>query len=133
MANQNLFAYGTLRDPNIFKNVCGLSFTFEKSAVTDKTLLAKNAQLKGYTAISPDNLYPYAIPSPKDRLNGIVILGMDDKTMKLLDEYEGSEYKHENICAIAEKQSIHAIIYSANPAQMTKLFGTNWLNCKPLE
>ena len=51
----NLFIYGSLKDPEIFDSVSGLSFTRKKGKVDEQTLYAEPAFLPGYRKVSPDN------------------------------------------------------------------------------
>jgi len=60
----NLFVYGSLRDPQIFESICGMSFTRKSGKADAHTLLAEPAFLAGHKKVSPDNVYFYAVESP---------------------------------------------------------------------
>ena len=69
----NLFVYGSLRDPAIFKSVSGLGFSLGPSQADEETLPAEPALLANHRRVSPDNVYFYAIPDPASRIEGVVI------------------------------------------------------------
>ena len=93
----NLFIYGSLRDPNIFKSVCGFSFTKKTFKVDDRTLFAEPAFLPHHRPVSPDNVYFYAVPAPTSRIEGLVIHDVPLSAMDEIDKYEGKRYERETV------------------------------------
>ena len=79
-----LFVYGTLRDPRARARVLG-----ERSTLTTCT-----AVLRGHTRQTvPGVPYPFLVPAEpasatKDRVDGELILGIEDGDYAVLDEYE---------------------------------------------
>ena len=57
----NLFVYGTLMSSVVFRAVLGRRLVFTTAdADNSEAFLARQAELKGYKKISPDNTYLYA-------------------------------------------------------------------------
>jgi hypothetical protein len=121
--NVNLFIYGSLRDPEIFKSVSGLSFTTEPSETSSDTLLAEPAFLPGYRKVSPDNVYFYAVRNPTSRIEGTVIHDVPAWAIAEIDRYEGNRYDRETIYINTAGGPIYAQAYLATHESMKKHFG----------
>ncbi len=121
--NVNLFVYGSLRDPEIFKSVSGLSFTTERSEADTENLLAEPAFLPGYRKVSPDNVYFYAVKNPTSRIEGTVIHDVPAWTITEIDRYEGNRYDRETIYINTATGPIYARAYLATRESMKKHFG----------
>jgi hypothetical protein len=88
-AKVNLFVYGSLREPSIFKPVSGLLFTIDRSWTSEETPLAEPALLPHYRRVTPDNVYFYAVPGASSRIEGFVIYNVPPLAMAEIDRYEG--------------------------------------------
>jgi gamma-glutamylcyclotransferase (GGCT)/AIG2-like uncharacterized protein YtfP len=119
----NLFVYGSLRDPGIFKSISGLDFTVEPTETSPETLLAVPAFLPRYRKVSPDNVYFYAIADPAFKIEGFVILNVPESVMVDIDRYEGKRYDRETVHVNTAKGLIEAQAYLASHESMKKHFG----------
>ncbi len=122
-ARNNLFIYGSLRDPAVFKSISGLGFTRKQAQTDDETLLAKPAFLPYYRKVSPDNVYFYAITDRSARIEGFVIYNVPASAMAELDRYEGKRYKRKTVHVNTANGPIEALAYLATPESMKKHFG----------
>lgn len=125
MNNQkmNLFVYGSLREPEIFKSVSGLSFTVLASQVSADTLFARQALLNGYRKVSPDNVYFYAVSEQASRIQGFVIYDVTISAMEEIDRYEGRRYKRETVSVNTAMGLTEAHAYLVSTESMKKHFG----------
>ncbi len=119
----NLFIYGSLRDPNIFKSVAGFSFTLEPSQTDPETLLAEPALLPNYRKLSPDNVYFYAVPDTSARIDGFVVYDVPLSTMAEIDKYEGKRYGRETVSVNTAKGLVEAQAYLTTRETMQRHFG----------
>lgn len=122
----NLFIYGSLRDPTIFKSVCGLSFTLKPSHHDPHILLAELALLPGYRRVSPDNVYFYAVKAPAAKVQGFVIYNLPASVMEEIDRYEGKFYERETITVNTATGAVQACAYLASHKRMQKHFGDRY-------
>ena len=119
----NLFIYGSLRDPNICKSVCGFGFTRKASKVDGKTLFAEPAFLPHHRRVSPDNVYFYAVAAPSLRIEGLVIHDVPLSAMTEIDRYEGKRYKRETVHVNTANGRVKAQAYLVSHQLMKKRFG----------
>ncbi len=78
----HLFAYGTLRHPEVW------------TAVVGKTFPTTPAVLTGYTARCVRNEeYPGLVAAPGERVKGIVYTDLSHAELNTLDRFEGNEYQ----------------------------------------
>ncbi len=119
----NLFVYGSLRDPMIFKSVCGYGFTLKTSAMDEETLRAELSLLPQHLKVSPDNVYFYAVPKPSAKIEGFVIYDVPSEAMKEVDKYEGKFYDREQVKINTAGGPVDAEAYLASSRQMKKQFG----------
>jgi gamma-glutamylcyclotransferase (GGCT)/AIG2-like uncharacterized protein YtfP len=119
----NLFIYGSLRDPQIFKSVSGLGFTLERSRADGQNLWAEPAFLPGYRKVSPDNVYFYAVASSTSRIEGVVIHDVSAAALAEIDRYEGKRYDRDTVRVHTAGGLIEAQAYLASHESMRKHFG----------
>ena len=119
----NLFIYGSLRDPHIFKSVCGLSFTKKTAKVDDGMLFAEPAFLPRHRRVSPDNVYFYAVRAPSSRIEGVVVHDVPLSAMAEIDKYEGKRYKRETVRVNTAAGPVKAQAYLVSHELMRKHFG----------
>jgi gamma-glutamylcyclotransferase (GGCT)/AIG2-like uncharacterized protein YtfP len=119
----NLFVYGSLREPGIFKSVSSLGFTTDKSRTSEETLLAEPAMLPYYRKVTPDNVYFYAVPDVSSKIEGFVIHDVPPSAMAEINRYEGKRYDRETVHVNTAKGMVKAQAYLATHESMKKHFG----------
>ncbi|MGA2071480.1 MAG: gamma-glutamylcyclotransferase family protein, partial [Sedimentisphaerales bacterium] len=119
----NLFVYGSLRDPQIFESVCGMSFTRKSGKADAHTLLAEPVFLAGHKKVSPDNVYFYAVESPGSKIEGFVIYDVPAGAMAEIDRYEGKRYERETVRVHTAHGLVSAQAYLVSHEAMKKQFG----------
>jgi gamma-glutamylcyclotransferase (GGCT)/AIG2-like uncharacterized protein YtfP len=119
----NLFIYGSLRDPEIFKSVCGLSFTLHPVQADSVNLLAEPAFLSHYRSVSPDNVYFYAVADAYSKIEGFVIYDVPGSAMAEIDKYEGKRYDKETVRVNTANGFVEATAYLASHESMQEHFG----------
>lgn len=122
-AKVNLFIYGSLRDPGIFKSISSLSFTLKPSKVDSETLLAELALLPRYRKVSPDNVYFYAVANPSSRTEGYIIYDVPAHAMAEINRYEGKRYNRQTVKVNTANGLVEAQVYLATHESMKKHFG----------
>jgi gamma-glutamylcyclotransferase (GGCT)/AIG2-like uncharacterized protein YtfP len=119
----NLFVYGSLRDPEVFKSVSGLGFTISSARTNQETLLAEPAFLPAHRRVSPDNVYFYAIPDRSHRIEGFIIHNLPEQALADIDRYEGKRYDREIVQVNTAKGLVEANAYLTTHESMRKHFG----------
>jgi gamma-glutamylcyclotransferase (GGCT)/AIG2-like uncharacterized protein YtfP len=119
----NIFVYGSLRDPSIFKSVCGLSFGMNPELMHEKLLRAELALLAGYSKVSPDNVYYYAVKKKAAKLEGTIIYDVPAEAFAEIDRYEGKLYKRETVTVATGDGEIDAEAYLVSHRSMRRRFG----------
>ena len=120
----NLFIYGTLMNPFVFRAVLGLRLVTRSQHATDEdTVLARPAVLDGYKKISPDNTYVYASPDPNGRIRGYIVGPLPWESMAALRNYEGKNYRRKNTRVLTKNGDVKAITFIANTEQLKHSFG----------
>ncbi len=119
----HLFVYGSLRDPNILKSVCGYGYTLNSQEVLDEMLFAEAAILPEHRRVSPDNVYYYAVPDPNAKIEGFVIYNLPDAAMAEIDRFEGKYYKRETVRVNTSQGMVDAQAYLVSRQKMRKRFG----------
>jgi hypothetical protein len=95
-----LFAYGTLRDPDLLAAVLGRPLRLG-------TLYP--ARAPGFRAVHyPGRIYPALVRSPGSAADGLLITGLTPFERDLLDAYEGDEYRRAPIAAmLVDEPELH--------------------------
>jgi gamma-glutamylcyclotransferase (GGCT)/AIG2-like uncharacterized protein YtfP len=119
----NLFVYGSLREPGIFKSVSSLGFTIDRSRTNEETLLAEPALLPYYRKVTPDIVYFYAVPDASSKIEGFVIYDGPPSAMAEVDRYEGKRYDRETVHVNTARGLVEAQAYLATHESMKKHFG----------
>jgi len=119
----NLFVYGSLREPSIFKSVSGFSFTLKRSEVDEGVLFAEASLLDHHRKVSPDNVYFYAVTDESSKIEGVVIYDVPAVAMEEINRYEGKRYKRGSVSVNTAKGVVEAEAYLAKIASMEKAFG----------
>jgi gamma-glutamylcyclotransferase (GGCT)/AIG2-like uncharacterized protein YtfP len=119
----NMFIYGSLRDPSIFKSVCGLSFGMNPALSHEKLLRGELALLAGYRKVSPDNVYFYAVKKDSAKLEGIIIYDVPAEAFAEIDRYEGKLYARETVTVSTGDGDMEAVAYLVSNRSMRLRFG----------
>lgn len=121
----NLFVYGTLMDPNVFRAVTGLRLVRPGGREADNrtTFLARRAILPGYKKISPDHTYLYAVPEKHGRIRGYIIGPLPPETMKPLRQYEGRNYIRRTLTVQTRRGAEKAAVFLGNVRELEHAFG----------
>ncbi|MDY6912923.1 MAG: gamma-glutamylcyclotransferase family protein [Planctomycetota bacterium] len=120
----NLFVYGTLMNPSVFRAVLGQRFVTRRRDTEDGTLLlARRAVLNGYKKISPDNTYLYAVPARHGRIRGYLIGPLAAECMTALRKYEGRNYSRRTLRVQTSRGDEKAVVFIGNLQQLEHSFG----------
>ncbi len=120
----NLFVYGTLMDPAVFRAVVGCDLVYEDDEVDGKnTFRASRAVLNGHKKISPDNTYLYAMPDRGHRIRGYLIRSLPARVLPALKKYEGQNYLRRTVQVQTRSGVEKALIFVGNEKQLEHSFG----------
>lgn len=120
----NLFVYGTLMSPVVFRAVLGRRLVFTAADADNvDAFLARQAELKGYRKISPDNTYLYAVPDSPSVLEGYLIGPLPGECMAALLKYEGRNYSRKTVTVTTRDSAYRAVAFVANRKQLEHSFG----------
>ena len=102
--NIDLFVYGTLRDKRLLFELTGKSFS------------AAAAILKDFKKWTPPGGYPYILPDKGSKVTGLLIRGVDPKSLRQLDRYEdeGQLYFRKKITVVCVKRRVVCQAYIGN-------------------
>ncbi len=95
----HLFVYGTLRNPRVVQQITGKRFRME------------SAILEGYRKVTPSRGYPYLIPNPEAKVFGYVLYDVDERSLQLLDHYEGSFYERCEVEILVPPRRFKGYVY----------------------
>ena len=122
--NFNLFVYGTLMDPIVFRAVLGKRLiSDQRSADGVNVFHADRAVLGGYKKISPDNTYLYAVPDKGHRTNGYIIRDLPPESLPALKTYEGNNYSRKRVKVQTSRGSEEAVVFIGKIKQLEHAFG----------
>lgn len=120
----NLFVYGTLMNPLVFRAVLGKRLvTMAGDADGGDSFLARDAVLDGYKKISPDSTYNYAVPEPHSRIRGYIIGPLPGSAMEQLRKFEGRNYSRRTLRVHSKKGYEQVIAFVGNLQRMEHSFG----------
>ncbi len=119
----NLFVYGSLRDPEILRSVCGYGYTLTPGPRDLRTLWGESAILPYHRRLSPDNVYCYAVPDPEARIEGFVVFDLPADALAEIDRYEGKYYTRETVKVNTSRGMAEAQAYLVSRKIMQKRFG----------
>lgn len=98
-----LFAYGTLRDPDILRAVLGRPLVSHA---------LHPARAPGFHAVHyPGRVYPALVRVPGATAEGLVITDLTPFERDLLDAFEGAEYLRQPIAVMIEEDLFEADAY----------------------
>ncbi|HOD80660.1 MAG: AIG2-like family protein [Planctomycetes bacterium ADurb.Bin126] len=120
----NLFVYGTLMSPSVFRAVLGKRMVFVSSEADNvESFYARDAVLSNYKKITPDGTYLYAVPDPQGRIRGYVLGPLPGECMAALRQYEGRNYTKRTVEVQTREGSVGAVLFVANLKQLEHSFG----------
>jgi len=120
----NLFVYGTLMNPEVFRAVMGLRMVKREAECDNVTCFrARRAILPGYHKISPDHTYLYAVPEQHGRIRGYIIGPLPARTMSALLQYEGRNYSRRTVMVQTRFGPEQAKVFVGNVKQLQHAFG----------
>ena len=120
----NLFVYGTLMNPSVFRAVLGKRIVFTSAEADDlESVHARDAVLDGFHKASPDNSYLYAVEDPHGRIRGYLIGPLDDADLSRLRHYEGRNYRRRRLNVHTAHGDEQALVFVANTQQLDHVFG----------
>lgn len=120
----NLFVYGTLMNPSVFRAVLGRRMVLAASdADGAESFLVRDAVLDGWKKISPDHTYLYAVPDTFGRIRGYVVGPLPPECMKSLLRYEGRNYSRKSVNIQTQQGMQKATVFVANRKQLEHSFG----------
>ncbi len=98
-----LFAYGTLRDPDLLSAVLGRPL---------QPRALHLARAPGFRAVPyPDRIYPALVRAPGAAAEGLVLIDITPFERDLLDAFEGAEYRRSPIAVMIEEELHEADAY----------------------
>lgn len=118
----NLFVYGTLMNPSVFRAVVGRDFS-QGDGGKNSAFRAREAVLHGYKKVSPDNTYLYAVPDPHGRIRGLLIGPMGPECLEALRQYEGRNYRRKAVRVQTRDGRERAVVFVGNLEQLEHSFG----------
>ncbi len=120
----NLFVYGTLMSPWVFRAVLGKELVTTPDAADAKDrFFPRPAVLNGYAKISPDQTYLYAVPEPHSRIDGYLIGPLPAEALKSLRQYEGRNYSQKRTKVHTADGHEPAVVFVGNLKELTHEFG----------
>jgi gamma-glutamylcyclotransferase (GGCT)/AIG2-like uncharacterized protein YtfP len=123
----NLFVYGTLTDPSVFRAVLGRNLVAEPDQADGvETFCATRAVLSGYKKVSPDETYLYAVPDHGHRIRGYLVRDLPRDTLPALMEYEGKNYRRRTLDVQSSEGTVRAIVFVGNAEQLDRAFGSSF-------
>ena len=120
----NLFVYGTLMSPWVFRAVMGRRLVSRRrDADGTDSFFARQAVLNGYKKISPDNTYLYAVPDPHGRIRGYLIGPLPPECLAPLRRYEGKNYVRRTLSVHTADADEQAVVFLGNMEELQHAFG----------
>ena len=120
----NLFVYGTLMNPSVFRAVLGRHLvTSPAEADGEEAFRPLRAVLTGYKKISPDRTYLYAVPDRHGRIRGYWIAALPAECLDALRHYEGRNYSRRKLHVLTKDGPKDAVVFVGNLNQLEHSFG----------
>ncbi|MGH7289542.1 MAG: gamma-glutamylcyclotransferase family protein [Myxococcota bacterium] len=111
-----LFAYGTLRVPEVLEIVAGRRFG------------AEPARLEGFRCSALVGVvYPAVLPAPGATTGGVVYAGLDAAAVARIDRFEGDLYERRALSvALASGAHCEALVYVLRPEHFVLATDAGW-------
>ncbi|MFQ5682451.1 MAG: gamma-glutamylcyclotransferase family protein [Candidatus Binatia bacterium] len=100
----HLFVYGTLMDQSLVTELTCQTFTTSPAVLQDFKKLVSHLG------------YPYVLPYPASKVNGLLIKNIDPESIKKLDRYEGEGqfYSRKKVDAVCTGEWVACEAYVGN-------------------
>ena len=112
----NLFAYGTLMDPEIMAQVSGAAFQSQKATLFQydrKTVWGE--------------VYPAIIKRNGGAVEGIIYFDISEETFDRIDKFEGPLYVRKKVMATCDNgESVGTFTYVISPTAVHQLSDDDW-------
>jgi gamma-glutamylcyclotransferase (GGCT)/AIG2-like uncharacterized protein YtfP len=118
----NLFLYGTLTHPDVFKALTGISPKYEKAVLPDFF----RSGIKG-------KVYPGIIHQREASVEGKLVRDLDQRSIGLLDRFEGVNYCRSEVWVEVSGGLESAMAYVWAPELMHLTTGQEWDPSKFME
>ncbi len=116
MSTLNLFAYGTLMDPEIMAQVSGCNCRSTQATLYDHLRRAVEGEL-----------YPAIAPRKGDTVEGVVYFDLPQEAFERLDRFEGPLYRRTGVVAVSEDGGRIAVqAYVIAPEHLDRLSDRKW-------
>ena len=113
----NLFVYGTLKTPSVFRAVLGKRLVPSPGDADTDAFFPREAVLNGYKKVSPDHTYLYAVPDPQGRIRGLLVGPLPGECLAALRKYEGRNYSRRMLRVQTSDGPQQAIVFVGNLQQ----------------
>jgi gamma-glutamylcyclotransferase (GGCT)/AIG2-like uncharacterized protein YtfP len=112
----NLFTYGALMFPDIIQTLA------------QRPVRGEQATLSGYASFTvKDECYSALIPFPDMKTSGQLYRGLDEATLKLVDEFQGDLYVRTEVTVeIGTENWVDAVTYLLAPESCGELSSLEW-------
>ncbi|MBN1986540.1 MAG: gamma-glutamylcyclotransferase [Prolixibacteraceae bacterium] len=100
---QHLFVYGSLLFPELIEKLTGKNFSFLPAVLFGFQRLA----VKGSD-------YPAIVPEVNKKVDGMLVLDVDRKSMMILTYFEGDEYRKDDVVVFSENKNFNATAFVWN-------------------
>ena len=114
----NLFAYGTLMDPEIMRQVSGFESRSAEAVLQDYVRKA----LRG-------EVYPAITAREGVSVEGVLYFDLPPKAVERLDRFEGALYRRTEVVAFLEgskREKVEALAYVIAPEHLDRLSDRDW-------
>ena len=113
MLGHRVYAYGTLQEPSIFRQIVG------------RAVPGSPATLEGYARFAiRGRVYPAIIEQAGARVSGLLYTELDAGELDLLDTYEGALYERREVAVLTRDEATSAFTYVLR-AQYRHLLSTD--------
>jgi len=120
----DLFVYGTLMNPSVFRAVLGRRLVDRPEDADDvESFHPRQAVLDDYKKVSPDNTYLYAVPDRHGRIRGYLIGPLPGECMSALLRFEGRNYVRKQVTVTTKDGPVRAVAFVGHLKNMKHSFG----------
>ena len=120
----NLFTYGTLMNPAVFRAVLGRRLVrHSEEADNVETFFPRYGVLDDYSKVSPDHTYLYAVPDPLGRIRGYLVGPLPGECMKALLKFEGRNYHRQRVKVQTKEGLEKGVVFVGHLEHMKHSFG----------
>jgi gamma-glutamylcyclotransferase (GGCT)/AIG2-like uncharacterized protein YtfP len=110
-----LFAYGTLRAPEVMRAVAGRGFEHREASLPAHA---------AYRVLAED--FPGLVPERRGRAAGTLWWGLDERALRRLDRFEGELYVRKRVRVDTDSGRCMAWVYLLRPLYHGRLSAQPW-------